>query len=101
MKKIFWIMANYKIYNDELRDSSNRTLGKLYNDEIRDSSNRTVIKIYGDEFRDSSNRTIAKMYNDEVRNSSNSKIASLSDIRRIIDGPGGKSLVAFWLAFLR
>jgi hypothetical protein len=74
------------MYNDEMRDSSNRTIAKIYNNEIRDTNNNTIVKIVGEEVRDTSNRTLIKM----------------PEIRKLIDNSmGGHSLVALWVAYIR
>ena len=51
---------------------------------------------------DANNRTIAKLYGQDVLDSNNSKITTVSDIKREIDGSlGGRTVVAFWLAFIK
>ena len=69
---------------------------------ILDANNRTILKIYNDEFMDANNRTIAKLYGQDVLDSNNRKISTVSDIKREIDGSlGGRTVVAFWLAFIK
>jgi hypothetical protein len=97
-----FLLADYKMYNNEFRDRSGRTIARIYNNELRDSGNRTIVRIYSNELRDASNRTLAKVVGEEVRDSSNRIMAKLPDIRKKIDGAmGGTSIAAFWIAFLK
>ena len=97
-------MADFKMYNQELRDRNGRTVGKIYNNDIRDNNGRTVGKVYNDEIRDINGRTIVKIYNNEIRDTNGWRVATIGDAMKEIDGTNmlnPKLVVALWIFFVK
>jgi sporulation protein YlmC with PRC-barrel domain len=98
------IMADFKMYNQEIQDRSGRRIGKIYNKEIQDSSGRRVGKVYNQEIQDRSGRRIGKVYNQVIQDSAGRKIATIGEIRKEIDGTNTMDpvyLAALWLCFVK
>jgi hypothetical protein len=68
---------------------------------IRDHHGNRLGEIDGKYFRDNHGVKLADFDGRDVRDSHGSKIAGIEDVKKMIDGIGGVSLVAMWLFFVR
>jgi hypothetical protein len=94
-------MADFVFDGRELRDRSYNVIARVEGNEIKDSSYNTVGRIEGDEIKDSSYNLIARIDGDEIKDRSYSRMGTMSDARSAIDGPGGHTLAALWIFFVR
>jgi sporulation protein YlmC with PRC-barrel domain len=94
-------MFNFKIDGKYLRERSGSKLGEFDGKYIRNSNGSRVGEINGKYIRDSHGTRIAEFDGKYIRDNGNNRIGTIEDVRKEIDGPGGMSLVAFWLFFIR
>ena len=78
-------MADFKMDGNYFRDRNGNRLGEIDGNYIRDASGNKIGEFDGTTIRDSNGNNIG----------------SIDDVRRVIDGHGGYSLVALWLFFIR
>jgi hypothetical protein len=94
-------MANYKMDGAYLRDRSGNRVGHVDGNYIKDSRGNRAGQIDGKYIRDHSGNRVGEFDGKQVRDARGSRIASIDDVRRAIDGPGGMTLVALWVLFVR
>ncbi|MDR2302041.1 MAG: hypothetical protein LBF38_08395 [Deltaproteobacteria bacterium] len=97
-------MADFKMFNQEIRERSGKRVGKIFNQEIRNGSNSTIAKVFNQEIRDRSGKCLGKVFNQEIRDASNRKIATVSEARKQIDGSDILDpiyVAALWFCFVR
>lgn len=97
-------MADYKFDGKYFVDRSSKRVAEIDGNYLKDYSNsKRVAEIEGNYIKDYSNsKRVVEINGDTIKDYSNSKtLCSINDIRKTIDGPGGKSLVAFWWFFVR
>ena len=93
------LAADYKVDGTVLRKNSNKVAvldGKTY----RDASGNKKGELDGNVIRNAAGNVIAEINGDTIR-VNGSTAGTMSDVRRAIDGPGGASLVGFWVLFVR
>ena len=79
-------MANYKFDGRNLKQGS-KTIANVSGNNIRKGSGSSALcNVSGDNIR---------------LGSGSSTIAKMSDVRKVIDGPGGITLAALWFSFVR
>lgn len=78
-------MADYKMDGNYLRDRSGNRIAQVDGNYIRDKNGNRVGQIDGRYIRDSRGN----------------RIGTIDDVRKVIDGPGGMTLVALWILFIR
>lgn len=96
-------MANYKFDGRNLKQGS-KTIANVSGNNIRKGSgSSTVCNISGNNIRKGSgSSTLCNVSGDNIRlGSGSSRIAKISDVRKVIDGPGGITLAALWFCFVR
>lgn len=93
--------TEYKFDGKELRDSRGNKIAVLDGKYIRDNRGNKIGVIDGKYFRDSRGNKVAEFDGKDIRDSRGLKIAAISDVKKVIDGIGGASLVAMWLFFVR
>jgi hypothetical protein len=97
-------MSSFKFDGDYFIDQNNRRIARFDGTYLTDENNNMRIAwIDGNFLMDSkSNNRVVEFRGEDIINcSNNNTIAKMNDIRNMIDGPGGKSLVAFWWFFIR
>ena len=97
-------MANYKFDERFFTDKNNKKIAEVDGNYLKDYSNsKKMAEIDGNYIKDYSNSTkVLEISGDDIKDYSNSKtIATMNDIKKEIDGPGGKTLVMFWWFFIR
>jgi hypothetical protein len=94
-------MADYKFTGTELFDQSRSLIGKSDGKVVKNKQGSPVGKIDGNKILDHRHVPIGKLDGDKILDARGSKIGTLTDVRKIIDGPGGVTLAALWLLFVR
>jgi hypothetical protein len=93
-------MSDYKFDGTKLSQRGS-TIAKVDGNRILDSHGSKAGSIDGTKIMDSHGSKIGSVDGDKICDSHGSKISTLNDVRRTIDGPGGVSLAALWLLFVR
>jgi sporulation protein YlmC with PRC-barrel domain len=97
-------MADFKLYNQEIKDRTGKRIGKIYKEEIQDGSGRRVAKVYKKEIQDKSGRRVGKVYNQDIQDASGRRIATIAELRKQIDGTNTLDpvyLAAIWFCFVK
>jgi hypothetical protein len=95
-------MAEYTFDGKQFRRSQDNTLmGEIDGNYIRDANYSQKGQIDGNYIRDASYNIIAQVDGDYIRDANNNQIGTVYNVQNIIDGPGGPSLVALWVLFIR
>ena len=86
----------------EFKNKDNKQkIGYLDGNYIRDSHSSRVGQIDGKYLRDANGNRLIEFDGRDIRDSRGSRIATIDDVKKIIDGIGGMSLVAMWVLFIR
>lgn len=96
-------MADFKFDGKYFTDRSGKKLGEVDGNYVKNYSNSSkVAEVDGDYIKDYSNsRKVIEISGNDIKDYSNSrKVATMDDIRKQIDGHGGKTLVALWWYFI-
>lgn len=94
-------MADYKVDGKYLRARNGSKLGEFDGKYFRGTNGSKIGKLNGKYIRDAKGSKLAEFDGDNIRSVSGSKIGTIKDVQKVIDGPGGVSLVGFWLLFIR
>jgi len=94
-------MAEYRFDGRELRDKRGQRIGYLDGNYIRDSHSNRVGQIDGKYLRDAHSNRLIEFDGRDIRDSRGSNIASIEDVKKIIEGIGGMTLVSMWILFVR
>ena len=94
-------MANFKFDGRELKDSHSNVIGKVDGNYIKDVHSNTVGRIDGDDIKDSHSNLIARIRGNDIQDTHGSRIATMDVVRSAIEGPGGTTLAALWVCFVR
>jgi len=90
-----------KIKMFKLKKEADMADYKFDGKEFRDRRGSRIGEIDGKYFRDSHGKRVGEFDGKDIRDSHGSRISNLDDVKKIIDGIGGASLVAMWLFFVR
>ena len=55
----------------------------------------------GDEIKDCNNNLIGKANRNDIKDRNYNRLGTLDDARKEIEGPGGTTIAALWLLFVR
>lgn len=94
-------MSGYKFDGTYLRGPNGNKLAEVKNESIRDAHMSEVGKIKGAQIRDKHLTLVAEFDGENIRDAHLTKIGTIKEVRKVIDGPGGITLVALWLFFVR
>lgn len=76
-------------------------IGKLDGQYIYDGRGSRVGKLEGDYICDGRGSRIGKVDGRNIYDGHGRRIATLDDVHKQIEGPGGASLAALWILFIR
>jgi hypothetical protein len=96
-------MAKYKFDGKKLKYNG-KTIAEVNGDRIYQySPHKQFAEVRGDRiYQYSPRKQLAEVKGEDVyQYSPRKKIADMDDIRKVIDGPGGVTLVALWYFFVR
>jgi len=94
-------VTDYKLEGAYLKDRQGHRIGQIDGKYVRDSRGIRVGEIAGNVIRDARGLRVAQIDGVAIRDASGGRIGNVDDVRELIDGPGGASLVALWLLLLR
>jgi len=93
-------MHDYKVNGNYLQERNGTKVAQFDGRYFRDARGNKAGELDGKYIRDARNNRIAEIDGDYIR-VNGSRVGTISDVRKIIDGPGGASLVGFWMLFIR
>jgi hypothetical protein len=91
---------DYKLDGNKLI-SRGAKIGHVEGNTVRDGHSGKVGTIDGRYIRDAHGSKVAEFDGENIRDSHGARISTMHDIRKVIDGQGGITLVALWLFFVR
>ncbi len=95
-------MADYKFDGKYLCcNRSHKRLAEVDGKFIKDDKLRRVGEVNGKYISDAALRRVAEFDGETIKDQALRRVASIGDVKRAIDGPGGITLVALWLFFVR
>jgi hypothetical protein len=97
-------MSSYKYDGRYFTDQNYKRIAEFDGTYLIDGNNyMRIAQIDGDFIVDAKDyRRVVEIRGEDIVDCSNyNTISKMNDIRNMIDGPGGKSLVAFWWFFVR
>lgn len=94
-------MSEYKFDGTTMQDRQYRIVARVNGNEIQNEQYQTVGRIDGNEIQNQSYQTIGRVNGTDVEDASYRRLTTLSEIRHVIDGPGGTTLAALWLLFVK
>lgn len=92
---------DYKFDGTTLRNRGGSTLAALHGKEIRDARGSRLGSIEGDCLKSPTGSRLVTFDGSDVRDARGTRIASIGEIKKLIDGPGGMSLVGLWFLLVR
>jgi sporulation protein YlmC with PRC-barrel domain len=93
-------MSEYKLDGKYLVQRGSR-IGEIDGKYVKDSHGSRVGEIDGKYIKDAHGSRIAELDGQNVKDSHGSRIGTIADVRKEIDGPGGMTVVALWVLFIR
>jgi hypothetical protein len=94
-------LASYKVDGKHFYDSHNSRIGSSDVKNLYDSHNSKIGSFDAKNIYDSHNSRVGSLDGMNIYDSHNSRIGTMDDVRKAIAGPGGMTLVAFWVLMLR
>lgn len=94
-------MAEFRFDGKVLKNRNGQTVGDTDGKRIRDGRYETVGDIDGMKIRDRNLHVVADFDGKTIRDARLARLGTIDDVKRVIDGPGGISLVALWVLLVR
>lgn len=92
---------NYKFDGATLKDQRGSKLAVFDGKVIRDARGISLGSIEKDCLRDPRGGRLATFDGRDVKDARGSRIGTIGEIQKVIDGPGGMSLVGLWFLLVR
>ncbi len=93
-------MPEYLFDGRKLKKRSGRREGELDGNAIKSWNGEQLGEIDGNSIKDSSGKKVLDFDGKYIRDEAGKRIASLEDIRKIVEGQAGISMVAMWYFFI-
>jgi hypothetical protein len=93
-------MPEYIFDGKKLKKRSGQKEGELDKNLVRAWNGEQLGEIEGKSIKDSQGKKLVEFDGKNVRDDAGKKIATIEDVRKIIDGEAGVSLVAMWYFFV-
>jgi hypothetical protein len=93
-------MAEYLFDGKKLKKRSGQKEGELDRNLVKDWNGAQVGEIEGNNIKDSHGKKVLEFDGKNIRDDSGKKIATIEEVRKIIEGEAGISLVALWYFFV-
>ena len=68
---------------------------------LKDSNGNRVAQIDGNYIKDSNGNRVGQIDGQYIKDANGTRIGTMADVRKEIDGPGGATLAALWVLFIR
>jgi sporulation protein YlmC with PRC-barrel domain len=93
-------MAEYIFDGSKLKKRSGQKEGGLDKTMVKDWNGAQIGKIDGKEIQDANGKKVAEFDGKNIKDDTGKKIATIEDVRKIVEGEAGISLVAMWFFFV-
>ncbi len=93
-------MAEYLFDGKRLKKRTGQREGELDGNRIKAWNGTQVGEIDGKSIKDSKGKTVLEFDGKNVKDDAGKKLATIKEIRKIVDGEAGISLVAMWYFFV-
>jgi hypothetical protein len=93
-------MAEYIFDGKKLKKRSGQKQGEIEKTIVKAWDGAKVGEIEGTKIKDSAGKTVIEFDGKNVMDESGKKIATLEELRKIVEGEAGISLVALWYFFI-
>ena len=93
-------MAQFKFDGSNLYSNGSQ-IGRVSGNSIYDAHSSQVGRVDGNNIYDRHSSQIGRIDGNTIYDGHGSRVGSMDDVRRAIEGPGGTTLAALWLCFVR
>jgi hypothetical protein len=93
-------MAEYLFDGKKLKKRSGQKEGELDKNLVRAWNGAQVGEIEGKDIKDSQGKKVLEFDGKNIKDETGKKIATIEDVRKIVEGEAGISLVAMWYFFV-
>ncbi len=93
-------MPEYIFDGKKLKKRSGQKEGELEKNLVRAWNGAQLGEIEGKNIRDSQGKKVLEFDGKNIKDETGKKIATIEDVRKIIEGESGISLVAMWYFFV-
>ena len=93
-------MAEYLFDGKKLKKRSGQKEGELDGTTVKTWNGTSVGEIDGKNIKDSQGKKVLEFDGKNIRDDTGKKLATIEEIRKIVEGEAGISLVAMWYFFV-
>jgi hypothetical protein len=93
-------MAEYLFDGKKLKKRSGQKEGELDGNTVKAWDGKLVGKIDGKDIRDAGGKKVLEFDGKNAKDDTGKKLATIEEIRKIVEGEAGISLVAMWYFFV-
>jgi hypothetical protein len=93
-------MAEYLFDGKRMKKRSGQREGEVDNNVVRDWHGKQIGVIDGTSIKDADGKMLLEFDGKNIKDDAGKKIATIEDVRKIIEGEAGISLVAMWYFFV-
>jgi hypothetical protein len=94
-------MPDYTFDGKRLKNRLGQKVGEIDRTLVRAWNGAKLGEIEGKNIRDAHGKKVLEFDGKHVRDDTGKKITTLEDIKKIIEGEGGISLIALWYFFIK
>jgi hypothetical protein len=93
-------MAEYLFDGKKLKKRSGQKEGELDGNAVKAWNGTQVGKIDGKDIRDADGKKVIEFDGKNIKDDTGKKLATIEEIRKVVEGEAGISLVAMWYFFV-
>ena len=93
-------MAEYLFDGKKLKKRSGQKEGELEGTTIKAWNGTIIGQIEGKDIKDSNGKKVIEFDGKNIKDDTGKKLATIEEIRKIVEGEAGISLVAMWYFFV-
>ena len=93
-------MAEYLFDGKKLKKRSGQREGEFDGNIVNGWNGAQVGKIEGQSIKDSQGKKVAEFDGKNIKDDTGKKIATIEEVRKVVEGEAGISLVAMWYFFV-
>ena len=93
-------MAEYLFDGKRLKKRSGQKEGELSGNIVRAWNGEQVGEIDGSNIKDAQGKKVLEFDGKNIKDETGKKIATIEDLRKVVEGQAGISLVAMWYFFV-
>jgi hypothetical protein len=93
-------MAEYLFDGKKLKKRSGQKEGELDGNIVRAWNGEQVGQIEGNNIKDAQGKRVLEFDGKNIKDDTGKKLATIEDIRKVVEGQAGISMVALWYFFV-